>query len=537
MKQNAFGRPRFRGAAIAALLGATVLAGPLMTGPALAQGASTITGGFDVGPGGLAGNFNPLAATSGFTWLSTYYEPLVIYNAELTELEGALATEWAISDDQKQITFTLAEETWHDGEAFTSKDVAFTLGLARDAATGSVLAARLGAIDSVETPDDRTVVLKLSKPDSGILSTLSQVMILPEHALASTAPAELATSTWWSTSPVGTGPFKFVKYVDDQYVELAADEDYRLGRPKTDRLINRYFENPAAAVSALRAGEIDFTYVEPDDAKTFAGNDAFRVIEGPSYVVNYIGFNHEAGIWDDVRVRQAVMHAIDRQAIIDSLYGGAAEAANCGYVGDRLVPEGIDQYDYDPAKAQALLKEADWAGINGDKPITWLTYYGTPQAANVMAAIQAMLAQVGINVVPRVVDTPTYNSIVYKEGTPDWNEFPLVYAGLQNGPNPAGINVGLNEAQLPPNGANIMRVQMPELTTALDTAIAETDQTAAAARWQDVCRVMNAQLPWGTLWVANRYGVASTALTDFVWTPAPAGGPFAAHPELWSRAQ
>src|SRR5690606_20643856 len=105
--------------------------------------------------------------------------------------------------------------------------------------------------------------------------------------------------------------------------------------------------------------------------------------------------------------------------------------------------------------------------------------------ANVMAATQAMLFQVGINVVPRVVDTPTYNGIVYKEGTPDWNEFPLVYAGLQNGPNPAGINVGLNESQLPPNGANIMRVQNRMLSAAFDAALGETDPVAAEARWQD----------------------------------------------------
>ena len=73
---------------------------------------------------------------------------------------------------------------------------------------------------------------------------------------------------------------------------------------------------------------------------------------------------------------------------------------------DQLVPEGLDQYAYDPEKAKALLAEAGWAELNGSEPITWLTYYDSPQAANVMAAIQAMLAQVGINVVPRVVDVP-----------------------------------------------------------------------------------------------------------------------------------
>jgi peptide/nickel transport system substrate-binding protein len=519
-----------RSLAIGALLGATALTAPLM-----AQEPSTITGGFDVGPGGFQGNFNPLAATSGFTWLSVYFEPLVNFNAGLTQLEGNLASEFVQSEDQKEVTFKLVEETWHDGEAFTSADVKFTLDLARNADAGSVFAARLGAIAEVQTPDDRTVVLKLSKTDASLLATLSQVMILPEHALSSVAPADIATSSWWSTTPVGTGPFKFTKYVTDQYVELAADEDYRLGRPVTDRLINRYFANPAAAVAALRAGEIDFTYVEPDDAKTFAGNADYKVIEGASYVVNYVGFNHKVDLWKDERVRQAFMYAIDRQAIVDSLYGGAAELANCGYVADQLVPADIEQYAYDPEKAKALLAEAGWADINGDKPITWLTYYNTPLAANVMAAAQAMLSQVGINVVPRVVDTPTYNGIVYKEGTPDWNEFPIVYAGLQNGPNPAGINVGLNKSQLPPAGANIMRIESDALSGAFDAALANTDPAQADARWQDVCRVMNKELPWATMWVANRYGVASAKLVDFTWIPAPAGGPFAAHPEKWSK--
>lgn len=510
-----------------------LLSATSLTAPAFAQDAKTITGGFDVGPGGFPKNFNPLAATGGFTWLNTYFEPLVIYNAELTALEGDLATDFKVSDDQLTYTFNLAKETWHDGQAFTSKDVKFTLDLVKNAASGSVFTGRLKSLDSVETPDEHTVVVKLSKPDAGFLSVLAQVMILPEHALAAIAPEALATSTWWSTTPIGTGPFKFTKYVTDQYVELAADDDYRGGKPKVDRLINRYFENPAAAVAALRAGEIQFTYVEPEDANTFQGNADFKVIEGDSYVVNYVGFNQKVDLWKDVRVRQAFMYAIDRKAIVESLYSGAAKLANCGYVAPQLVPEGLNEYAYDPEKAKALLAEAGWDKINGDKPITWLTYYGSPQAANVMAAIQSMLAQVGINVVPRVVDVPTYNGTVYKEGNPDWNEFPLIYAGLQNGPNPAGINVGLNKSQLPPAGANIMRIEFDNVSAAFDAALGEIDATKVNAKWQDVCKVMNDELPWATMWVANRYGVASNKLTDFVWTPAPAGGPFAAHPEKW----
>jgi peptide/nickel transport system substrate-binding protein len=414
--------------------------------------------------------------------------------------------------------------------------VKFTIELAKNDKTGSVFAARLGNVVSVETPDERTAIVKLSQPTPSILDTLTKLMMLPEHALASIPADQLAKNAWWSSSPIGTGPFKFSKYVTDQYVELAANPDFRGGKPAVEKLINRYFENPAAAIAALRAGEIQFTYVDSNDVSTFSGDNAFRVIEGDSYVVNYVGFNQETELWKDLRVRQAFMHAIDRDSIIKSLYGGAAKPANCVYVADQLVPEGIDPYAYDPEKARQLLTEAGWAEINGDKPITVLTYYNSPLVANVLAAMQAMLAQVGINIVPRAVDTPTYNSIVYKQGG-DAGEFALIFAGLQNGPDASNINIGLNEKQIPPAGANIMRVKMPEVTAALDAALAETDAAKRDARYQDVCKATNANLPWATMWVASRYGVASARLKDFVWTPAPAGGPYQAHPEKWAIAE
>jgi len=512
-------------------LTAALLATSALTLPAAAQDAATISGGFDVGPGGLQGNFNPLAATSGFTWLSTYFEPLVIYNADLSAVVGDLATSFEVSDDRLTYTFKLADTKWHDGEPFTAEDVKFTIDLATNDKTGSVFAARLGAIASVGTPDEHTVVITLSAPTASMTDTLTKLMMLPEHALEAIPAEELAKNAWWSTKPIGTGPFKFVQYATDQYVELAANPDYRGGAPKVERLINRFFADPAAAIAALRAGEIQFTYVDSTDVATFADDTAFRVIEGPSYVVNYFGFNQQVPLWQDVRVRQAFMHAIDRNAIIASLYGGAAVPANCVYTAEALVPAGIDDYAYDPEKAKALLDEAGWAEINGDKPIEVVTYYGSPLVANVLAAAQAMLAQVGINIVPRAVDTPTYNSIVFSD---KYDQFPMVFAGLQNGPDASNINIGLNEKQIPPAGANIMRIRMPEVTAALDAALAETDDAVRDARYQDVCKATNANLPWATMWVANRYGVAASSLADFVWAPAPAGGPFESHPEKWT---
>ncbi|MEZ2218274.1 ABC transporter substrate-binding protein [Rhizobium sp. RCC_161_2] len=506
---------------------------PAISAPA---SAATLSGGFDVGPGGFQGNFNPLAATGGFTWLSIYYEPLVSYDEKLQKVVGVLASSYEVSADQRSYTFKLTDAKWHDGQAFTAKDAKFTIELAKNPKTGSVLAARLTAISSIETPDDKTLVIKLSTPSASLMDTMTKIMMLPEHALSQIPADQLAKNSWWSTEPIGTGPFKFIRYVADQYVELSANADYRGGKPALEKLIDRYFADPAAAISALRAGEIQFTYVDSNDVSTFKGNADFRVIEGESFVVNYLGFNHDSPIWKDLRVRQAVMYAINRPAIVQSLYGGAAKQANCAYVADHLVPKDVEPYGYDPERARQLLKEAGWDKINRDKPITLLTYYTTPLAANVMAALQAMLAQVGINVTPRAVDTPTFNSIVLNP-KPDVAQFQMIYAGLQNGPDPSSINAGLNEKQIPPAGANVVRARMPDLTTALDAALGETDLTKRNARYQDVCKVMNGELPWATLWVANRYGVVSSKAKDFVWTPAPGGGPYQAHPEKWSLAE
>src|SRR5690606_16671414 len=212
------------------LLAASLLSATALT-PALAQ-EKTISGGFDVGPGGFPRHFNPLNATAGFTWLSIDFEPRITYSADMTKLQGELAESWTVSEDGKTITFKLADAKWHDGQPFTSKDVKFTVEFAKNPDTGSTFAARLGSIESVETPDDRTAVLKLSEADGSLLANMSQLLMLPEHALAEIDVKQLADSTWWSTSPIGTGPFKFKTYVTDQYVELVANEDFRKGRPK-----------------------------------------------------------------------------------------------------------------------------------------------------------------------------------------------------------------------------------------------------------------------------------------------------------------
>ena len=195
----------------------------------------------------------------------------------------------------------------------------------------------------------------------------------------------------------------------------------------------------------------------------------------------------------------------------------------------------MDSYAYDPDKAKQLLADAGWDKLNGDKPITVLTYYNNQLATNVLAAVQAMLAQVGINVVPRAVDTPDlqrhdHGPEARSHAVPARLCRPAQRAG------PGGLNLGLNEKQIPPKGANFLRIRMPEVSACPRWRAQRSPTTPSGSRrYQAVCQAMNKNLPWATMWVANRYGVASTKLKDFVWTPAPGGGPYAAHPEKWAQ--
>lgn len=517
------------------LLLASTLAAPaiLRARPAMAA-ANVMTGGFDVGPGGLPGKFNPLAATAGFTWLNLYFEPLVFYDPTLSHIGPGLASRFEAEADGLGYTFHLDPKAkWHDGKPFTSADVAFTVGLAKSDKTGSIFSASLGTISAVETPDAATAVFKLSKPNTSLLDVLTKIMMLPKHALESEAPGSLAQSAWWHTRPIGTGPFMFKHYADGQFVELSAFADYRRGAPRLRGLVNRYFKSTADAVAALKAGEIQFTYIEPNDAKVFAGSTRDRVIAGESYVVNYVGFNHMLPLWKDQRVRAAVMHALNREAIVKSLLGGAATIANCAYATGPALPAGLDPYAYDPAKAKQLLAAAGWEKINGGKTLPMITYYGDQLVGNILAAMQSMLGQVGIHVAPRQVDVATYNGMV-RGAHSDPTTFPLTYAGAQDGPAPGVMATFMETTQAPPTGANVMRVAIPALDKELAAAAAEVSDAKRVSLYQQAARTMNRELPWGFMWVARRYGVVADSVENFVWTPAPGGGGYDPSAQLWA---
>ncbi len=506
-----------------------------------------IIGGFDVGPGGDP-QVVPYFQGAGNVWLSKMYTPLVMMTPDFsqTTAEGSLSESWESSEDLTTWTFKLRPGVkWHDGEPFTANDVAFTFKLVNNPESVTINTGILGDIGIVEglkeyregaaedvsgitVVDDNTIQFKLTAPDPRFPDKLRWAYILPEHALADLPVAEMREWDWWTTNPVGTGPFKFSAYERDQYMELVGNEDYWDGAPKLDKLINRYFADETAAVLALQAGDIDFTYVSSDVAKTMESDAAYKVFSGPSYVGNFLIFNARHPQWQDERVRKAFLYGIDRQAIVDEIYQGSAVVAPCVDPYDTYWPEDADPYAYDPDKAKALLEEA---GFDTSVEYENITYYSGQLANDVMQAFQAYLSEIGVKTTPRAMEPAAWRAIV--EGD---LQYDIAYRGMGAGPAefPDRFYVPDLYPTLEGGYYGIDDPQLVELIKAMNATTNFDDYKAARTA---VCSYFNEKALQPFMWVGTRYGIARDGLENFYYFPAPGGGPYLDHSETWSVAK
>ena len=503
-----------------------------MATPATTGGPSggTLTGAFDVGPGGSPQGFNPMIQGAGFLWTEKYFSKLVLYDVGFTKIQGELAESWEISSDAQTFTFKLRKGvTWHDGKPFTSEDAKFSLELFKNPESTSPYAPKYADITEITTPDPQTVVIKTGKPNAALLDAMTFVFMFPKHLLGSIAPKDIVKNTWWTTAPVGTGPFKWSKYVPDQYVELVANENYWRGKPKLDKLINRYFKEAGSALIALQRGEIQFVYVTADESELVKKDPNLTLIPGPSQVINYIQFNLKDPRLADVRVRQAFMYAIDRTAIVDQLFKGTAVVVPCVFDNKAYLPSGTNDYKRDVNKAKQLLQAANWAQIKGE-PIEMLTYYTDQLSNDILVTMQQQLEEVGISIKIRSVDVPTFNGLVAKANP----EFTAYYAGAANGADPDVTSIYFLSTAVPPAGSNRGFYSNPEGDKAYLAGRAEADPAKRAASYQAACKVMNEEVPWAPMWVTTRFGAVSKKVGNFIYTPSAGSGKYYDGSELWT---
>ncbi|MFN8444565.1 MAG: ABC transporter substrate-binding protein [Caldilineaceae bacterium] len=509
-------------------------------GAAPAAGENTMTGAW-VGPCCNPIDFlNPLSAGGGYHWFNKIFSHLVTYDVKYSQILPDLAESWSTSEDGQTWTFKLRQGvTFHDGGAFTANDVVFSIEICLDPQVKCNKAGELGTIagakdfidgkatsvSGLKVVDDNTLDVTTDGPNAAILDTFAETWILSKASMEGVSHENLDQNEYWRTKSVGTGPFKFVQFVDGQYIETAAFDNYWRGRPKIDKLIRREFKDPATALLAFDAGEIDFTYLTLDELERESKNENAVVIPGPSQVDNAITLNPAANpVFGDPKFHQAILYAIDRKSIIESIYKGAATAVPCFYGNPKYHPEGIEPYDYNPEKAKALLAElgVDTASL---PEFVLDTYYNDQLSADVMTVIQANLADVGIKISLMPLDGTSWNDRYYNK-----KESQMTFLGGANGPDP---NRAYQYFHSESKAGNNYGYSNPKTDELLEAGRKESDPDKRTAIYQQVCTVLGQDLPWIYLWQTTRYGLVSKRIANFQFTPAPGGGSYYDEAEKW----
>lgn len=347
------------------------------------------------------------------TFSQAVFDSLITFSYE-GDFIPLLASEFAFTSDTT-LEFWLREGiTFHNGETFDARSVTTSVARMQDEDEGSHLIRNFASIVEVEVVDDYHVIMHLSGPDAQLLHALTRLPMVPPDHYAAVGQAEFAQN------PIGSGPFKFVEYVIDSHTIFEANPDYWDGSPKGKPLVAevvmRVIPEPTTRVSELVTGGVDLIAAVPLDQRsvvTDAGMTNISYADGRVAVARInssnIGVSAEAAEGEaargfealtDVRVRQALNYAVDRQTIIDALLGGTATP-----LGQPFVPGGFgynpnnEAYPYDPDKARELLAEAGY----GDGLNIKLTAQNTI-LSDVLTALVDYFADVGVTAELEVIE-------------------------------------------------------------------------------------------------------------------------------------
>jgi len=317
---------------------------------------------------------------------SNIFEGLTRFLGDGSVVPG-LARKWDISDDGTVYTFKLEKGvTFHDGTEMDAEDVKFSLDRARAEDSTNAQKTLFSGISEVTVVDPHTVEITLSEPNGSFLFNLAwgdAVIVAPESI------------TDIKTNPIGTGPYTFSEWVQGDRVDLVRNEDYWGKAPKLEAATFKFISDPTAAFAAMMAEDIDafIGFPAPENLTQFEADPRFQVLVGSTEGETILSTNNKAAPFTDIRVRQALAHAIDRQAIIDGAMFGYGTP-----IGTHFAPHNPAYVDltgnsaYDPDKAKALLAEAGYP----DGFETTLHLPPPSYARRGGEIIVAQLAQVGI---------------------------------------------------------------------------------------------------------------------------------------------
>ncbi|MFD1178701.1 ABC transporter substrate-binding protein [Paenibacillus puldeungensis] len=486
-----------------------------------------------VGRGGDSASLDGAIVTDGESLKIAHqvFDSLLEYKEGTTEVQGSLAESWQVSDNGLKYTFKLRQGVkFHDGTDFNADAVVFNFTRWSDPKSEykfegdsfDYFDSMFGpdgkrVIKEVKAVDPYTVEFTLNQPQAPFLQNLA----MTSFGIASpTAIKEKKEN--FKNEPVGTGPFVFKEWKRNDSITLEKNATYwKEGLPKLNKVIVRSIPDNSARFNALQNGEIDLMEdLSPDDLATLESNSNLQKIERPANNVGYVGFNLKKKPLDNVKVRQALNHAVNKQAIIDAFFAGQAEPAVnplpsslWGY------NDTVKDYEYDLEKAKQLLAEAGYPnGLPNE-----LTFYAMPvsrpympDGKKVAEVIQADFEKIGVKVKIESPEWATYLDDA-QAGEKD-DIFMLGWTG-DNGDPDNFLYTLLDKDAIPSN--NYSYYANDKLHELLIAAQKETDQAKRAELYKQAQEIIKADAPWIPLVHTTPLLAAKANLKGYV--PAPTG--------------
>jgi peptide/nickel transport system substrate-binding protein len=433
-----------------------------------------------------------------------------------------------VSPDHRTYTYHLrADARWHDGVPVTSGDARFTYEIIMDPKVNVESREGWDVVESVETPDDHTIVfhLKRSYPDF-VMETFSDESVLPEHLLG-TLRGELFHSAKFHHAPIGSGPFKFESWTAGSHLTLAANPDYYGDGPYLNQIIFKFVPNENALLVQLKTGEIDmFDNANINFISQLEAIPGVRVYQTPMLMYEHLDLNTEHPILKDVRVRRALSYATNKQEIAERIYNGLVKVAALDEfdASNYFSPEAAGRATYEPARARRLLLEAGWKDTDGDgicdrngQPLklSIAASAGQPNRERTELVLRDQWRQVGVdlelgNFGPTVLYGTYEDGGILKRGKFDV----AMYAWLSS-PAPSRREALYASTSIPPYGQNHPRFVDAELTRLLEQGSTESDPGARDSIYRRVQEILVDQAPVIPLFWYTAIDPVTTRLHNF----------------------
>lgn len=424
-------------------------------------------------------------------------------------VQPQLAESWEIPDPRTYIFHLHHGVKFHDGRPLTSRDVKWTFDSLLEGKIRSTKAAAYRPVDRVDAPDDFTVVFRLKEPFVTLLWNLSggAIGIVP-----------YGSGSEITNHPIGSGPFRFVSAEQDKEVVIERNDDYWSDKPKLQRV--RFAVVPDATTRALelRKGSADVTInsLTGDLELALERESNLQVLHAHGTELSYLAFNTRDPILKDVRVRQAIAYAIDRQPIIHYLLRDLARPAD-----SLLPPESwaydpeLTHYDHDPERAMQLLEQAGYPAVNGVRfHLTMKT--STQESTRLLAAVlQQQLREVGIVLDIRTFESATFFADVTRGA---YQMHSLRWVGGNEDPDM--FEYVFHSRKFTPNGANRTFYSNPHLDMLIDQARGELDQEHRKRLYAEIQQILVVDQPYVELWYQDNVMVHSRRVRNITLNPS-----------------